>query len=104
MANRYLLLHQTGVIASTDTLTTPQEISGLVAVINLATMEVCAGGGDEWEGIPEGFGSLLDADAILEEYDDEQQEEEDDDYEEMLTFPRGSRRLICPELLWKYCK
>ena len=98
----YLLLHQSGVLAHTDTLKSDLPLSRLAAIINLDTLEVCIDG--KWENIPSGFESLESADAMWEEYVEEEEEEEEIEEEELLVLPRGSRRIFSPAYLWRYCK
>ena len=78
----YLLLHQSGVLAHTDTLKSDLPLSRLAAIINLDTLEVCIDG--KWENIPSGFESLEIADAAWEEYVEEEEEEEEIEEEEDL--------------------
>ena len=97
----YLLLHQSGVLARTDSLKPALPLNGLAAIINLDTLEVCING--KWENIPSGFESLEAADALWEEEEEEEEEEEIEE-EELLVLPRGSRRIFSPAYLWRYCK
>ena len=101
----YLIMHPTGVLSCTDTLEMPEGME-YAAAIDLETMEVCLDG--EWQKIPEGFESLKAAETLLSEYEEEEEQEtEQEDYAEedvLLFLPVGAKRVVSPELVWKYCR
>ena len=97
----YLLLHRSGAVARTKTLTTTESIDGLTAIINLETLEQY--NGEQWEKIPIGYDTLIAAEAEEALYD----EEDDEDEEEDLSpdaIQLGARRCFNPHVVWAYAK
>jgi len=95
---QYLLLHRSGAVAKTKTLTTSQPIEGITAIINLETLEQF--NGEDWEAIPDGCETLIAA-----EENESYYEEEEEQQEELspLVLQTGSRRLFNPNVVWAYC-
>lgn len=100
----YLLLHRSGVIAKTKTLTTSQPVDGIMTIINLDTLEQYDG--ERWEKIPDGYDHLIEAEQELSE--EEEDQEFDDSYADDDVSPDaiqlGARRYFNPNLVWAYCK
>jgi len=92
----YLLLHRSGLVVQTKTLTSQEPIEGITAIINLDTLEQYGEGG--WEKIPIGYDTLIAAEDELYE-DDEYAEEEEDDIPAIQT---GARRFFNPHIIWAY--
>jgi len=93
---QYLLLHRSGAVAKTRDLSAPLE--GITAIINLETLEQF--NGEDWEKIPDGFESLIAAEAEeLSYYEEEVSEEE----LSPLVLQTGSRRVFNPNIVWAYC-
>lgn len=95
----YLLLHRSGFVVKADTLTSPEPIEGILAIINLDTLEQYSEEG--WEKIPSGYDSLLSIEEN--EYEDEYEDdihEDDDDFIPMIQT--GARRIFNPQLIWAY--
>jgi len=97
----YLLLHRSGRVARTKTLTTSQPIDGITAIINLETLEQYDG--ERWEKIPDGYDTIIQAEEELIETEDD---EFDDDEDELTpdAIQLGSKRCFSPNLVWAYCK
>lgn len=103
----YLLLHRSGAVAYTKTLTTAVPVEGITAIINLETLEQYTG--DQWERIPVGYDTLIEAEAeevlLDEEYEDEFGYEEDEDEGVSAgEIQLGARRCFNPHVVWAYAK
>jgi hypothetical protein len=96
----YLLIHQTGTLAYTDTL--DLTIAGLAAIVDINSLEVYTEEG-EWQAIPKGIETLEEADEELKEIEELEEELEELEDEEVV-FSLGARRVISPSLVWKHCK
>lgn len=94
----YLLLHRSGAVAKTKTLTASEPVEGITTIINLETLEQF--NGEYWEKIPDGYATLIAAEDIL--YEEENEDDEDD--EDPGTIQLGAKRYINPYLVWAYCK
>jgi len=97
-AGNYLLLHRSGAVAKTKTLTASEPVEGITAIINLETLEQF--NGEHWEKIPEGYDTLIEAEA--EDIYDEEDNEEDE--EDPGAIQLGAKRCFNPYLVWAYCK
>ncbi len=97
----YLLLHRSGTVARTKTLTTTKSVDGIMSIINLETLEQYDG--EKWEKIPDGYDALIEAEQDLAE-EEEDYEEYANEEGEVDSIQFGARRLINPNLLWAYCK
>jgi len=100
---KYLLLHRSGVIARTKTLTTSQPLKGIMAVINLETLEHL-NEDQQWEKIPDGCDILIAAEQEEEEIEEQEICEDDDDDEVALDMQFGARRYFNPHVVWAYCR
>jgi hypothetical protein len=95
----YLLLHRSGAVAHTKTLTTTEPVDGITTIINLETLEQY--NGEQWEKIPVGYATLIEAEA-----DDESDDEYDDgdDASSYGALQLGARRCFNPHVVWAYAK
>jgi hypothetical protein len=93
---KYLLLHRSGVVARTRTLTAQEPVEGILAVINLETMEQYDG--ERWGKIPSGHDVLIEA----EKEEEEGTGEDEDESGEVLML--GARRCFNPGLVWTYAR
>lgn len=94
----YLLLHRSGTVARTKTLSTVDPVDGITAIINLETLEQY--NGEQWEKIPIGYDTLRAAEAEEALYDEE--EEDEDLSPDALQL--GARRCFSPQVVWAYAK
>jgi len=95
---QYLLLHRSGAIAKTKTLTAPQSLEGITAIIDLDTLEQF--NGEDWEAIPDGCDTLIAAEANESYYEEEETPEEE---LSPLMIQMGARRVWNPNVVWAYC-
>ena len=98
---KYLLLHRSGAIAKTKTLTTAQPLKGITAIINLDTLEQL-NEDEQWEKIPDGCEILIAAEQEEEAY--EEQETECTEEEVALDLQFGAKRYFNPHVVWAYCR
>lgn len=101
MANdvKYLLLHRSGAIACTPSL--DESLNGITAVINLSTLEIFDG--EQWEKLPVGLDSLIEAEEE-EEGEEEQQEDDEEEYVTPLSIQTGAKRIFDPHTVWAYAR
>ena len=98
----YLLCHRSGVVAKTKTLTPPEQVNGITAIINLTTLELFTG--EKWEKIPEGVDTLIDAEEEISEIEAEEEEYEAEEVYSPEMLQLGARRYYNPNMIWAYCK
>ena len=105
----YLLLHRSGAVAHTKTLTTTEPVDGITAIINLETLEKY--NGEQWEKIPVGYATLIEAeaeeafyDAYGDESDDEYESDDESDDDANDAIQLGARRCFNPHVVWAYAK
>lgn len=97
----YLVLHHSGAIIHTNTLTNQEPIEGITAIINLNTLEQYVGGG--WEKLPTGYETLIEAEKNIQDGDSYEEEYYEEDEEEFIpAIQTGARRFFNPHIIWSY--
>ena len=92
----YLILHRSGTVAKTKTLSVTEPVEGITAIINLDTLEQYKE--NKWEKIPDGYAPLIEAEADVHE-----QLDAEDEYTDSLQIQVGAKRLFDPQVVWAYC-
>ena len=97
----FLLLHRSGLVVQTKTLTSQEPIEGITAIINLETLEQY--GEEGWEKIPLGYDTIIAAeDELCEDYEYEDDEDDEDEEDDIPVIQMGARRIFNPHIIWAY--